>query len=270
MLSKALEAAIAERISYLAEEHSLLPKNHFGARKRRDTMQALELLQEKIYEAWHHRKVLSLVSFDVKGAYNGVSRKVLLQRLHAQRIPEELVQWVSSFCSNRRVSITVNGQDSAEIVLPQAGLPQGSPLSPILFLFFNADLVQSVINTHKGSIAFIDDFTTWVTGDSADDNTRKLQSTVIPKIERWEIESGATFQADKTAFIHFTRNPAHVSRNPLTVKMEDILPKTKVKILGVIMDNQLKFHHHAARAVNRGFRTALALKRLRGLRPSTA
>ena len=34
-LSKALEAVVAERLSYLAEEHSLLPKNHFGARKRR-------------------------------------------------------------------------------------------------------------------------------------------------------------------------------------------------------------------------------------------
>jgi hypothetical protein len=35
----------------------------------------------------------------------------------------------------------VNGQASEARELEQAGLPQGSPLSPILFLFFNADLV---------------------------------------------------------------------------------------------------------------------------------
>jgi hypothetical protein len=36
---------------------------------------------------------------------------------------------------------------------------QGSPLSPILFLFFNSDLVQCTINRNGGSIAFVDDYT---------------------------------------------------------------------------------------------------------------
>ena len=69
-LAKALEAVVAERLSYLAEQHSLLPRNHFGARKRRSTVQALTLIQEKVYDAWRDRMVLSLVSFDVKRAHN--------------------------------------------------------------------------------------------------------------------------------------------------------------------------------------------------------
>jgi hypothetical protein len=31
-ISKGLEVVIAVRLSYLAEEHGLLPKNHFGVR----------------------------------------------------------------------------------------------------------------------------------------------------------------------------------------------------------------------------------------------
>jgi hypothetical protein len=72
-ISKIMESVIAERISNLAEDSNLLPKNHFGARKARSTVQALTILQEKILRAWRNRKVLSLVSFDVKGAYNGES-----------------------------------------------------------------------------------------------------------------------------------------------------------------------------------------------------
>lgn len=43
-LGKALESVVAERISALAEEHSLLPKNHFSGRKQRSTIQALTIL----------------------------------------------------------------------------------------------------------------------------------------------------------------------------------------------------------------------------------
>jgi hypothetical protein len=50
-ISKGLEAVIAIRLSYLAEEHSLLLKNHFGARLKRSTEQALNILVERIYKA---------------------------------------------------------------------------------------------------------------------------------------------------------------------------------------------------------------------------
>ena len=86
--------------------------------------------------------MVSLVSFDVKGAYNGVYKDRLLQRLQARGIPMDLVKWIDAFCSERTATIVVNGQASDVRTLEQAGLPQGSPLSPILFLFFNADLVQ--------------------------------------------------------------------------------------------------------------------------------
>jgi hypothetical protein len=47
--------------------------NDVGARKRRSTGQALQPLQEEqIYKGRRNRKVVSLISFDVKGAYNGV------------------------------------------------------------------------------------------------------------------------------------------------------------------------------------------------------
>jgi hypothetical protein len=140
-LSKVFEAVIAERLSNMVETYGILPANHFGARKQRSAEQALILLQEKVYEAWRKGKVLSLVSFDVAGAYNGVYKDRLLQRLEARGIHPSLVRWISSFCSDRTAAIIINGETSPNQELPQAGLPQGSPLSPILYLFFNADLV---------------------------------------------------------------------------------------------------------------------------------
>jgi hypothetical protein len=64
-ISKGLEAVIAVRLSYLTEEYGLLLKNHFRVRLKRSTEQALNVLVERIYEAWRGKDTLSLVSFNV-------------------------------------------------------------------------------------------------------------------------------------------------------------------------------------------------------------
>lgn len=252
-LGKVLEAVLADRISYMVEEYGLLPDNHFGARKRRSTEQALTILQEQVYKAWRNKKVLSLVNFDVKGAYNGVSKEGLAQRLEARRIPSKMIRWIESFCSDRTASIMVNGTTSKQQELPQAGLPQGFPLSPILFLFFNADLVSRKINANQGGIAFVDDYTAWVVGHSAEENRTGIQK-IIKEATEWEKRSGATFEPGKTAYIHFTRNENKDDGQAVEVGDAEIYPATEVKILGVIMDQKLRFKKHILRTASRGYK----------------
>jgi hypothetical protein len=268
-LGKVLESVVAERISHMVETHGLLPTNHFGARKQRSAEQALVLLQEQIYTAWRGRRTVSLISFDVKGAYNGVCKERLLQRMKARGIPERLLRWVEAFCSQRTASIQVNGQTSEARELPQAGLPQGSPLSPILFLFFNADLVQRRIDTYGGAIAFVDDFTAWVTGPTAQSNREGIEAIIKDALD-WERRSGATFEAEKTAVIHFTRKAYKSAADPFVIKGQSVSPKDHVKILGVLMDASLKYHKHIASAAAKGLEAALELRRLKGISPTVA
>lgn len=268
-LGKVLESVVAERISHAVETYGLLPTSHFGARKQRSAEQALLLLQEQIYTAWRGRRVVSLISFDVKGAYNGVCKERLLQRMKARGIPGVLLRWVEAFCSERTATIQINGQGSEVQSLPQAGLPQGSPLSPILFLFFNADLVQRQIDSRGGAIAFVDDFTAWVTGPTAQSNREGIKAIINEALD-WERRSGATFEAEKTAIIHFTPKAHKSEQEPFTIKGQAVEPQDHVKILGVVMDTRLKYKAHIARTASKGLEAAMELKRLRGLSPSTA
>jgi hypothetical protein len=268
-LGKILESVVAERISHAVETYGLLPTSHFGARKQRSAEQALVFLQEQIYTAWRGRRVLSLISFDVKGVYNGVCKERLLQRMKARGIPEDLLRWVEAFCSERTATIQINGQLSEVQSLPQAGLPQGSPLSPILFLFFNADLVQRQIDSQGGAIAFVDDFTAWVTGPTAQSNWEGIEAIIAEALD-WEKRSGATFEADKTAIIHFAPKVHKTDQEPFTIKGQTVVPRDHVKILGVLMDTRLKYKEHIARAASKGLEAAMELRRLRGLSPATA
>ena len=72
-LGKVLEAVMARRLSYLAEKHGLLPNSQFGGRPGRTTEQALLVLSNAIDKAWYRHNVVTLISFDLKGAFNGVN-----------------------------------------------------------------------------------------------------------------------------------------------------------------------------------------------------
>ena len=270
-LGKALEAVVAERISYLSEKHGLLPRTHFGARRRRSAVQALVYLQEAAYDAWRENKTLSLVSFDVKGAFNNVAKGLELERLRKRRIPEALVRWIDNFCTDRVAYIIVNGTTSARVKLPGSGIPQGSPLSPAIFLFFNADLVQMHIR-NGGLIAFVDDYSAWVIGPSARRNTARIQEEILPELAKWEKESGAVFEASKTSFIHLTKytGGSRLDNTPLRFKGESIAVQDTVKILGVTLDTKLTYRHHTAKAAEKAYKAALALKRISGLHPAAA
>jgi len=93
------------------------------------------------------------------------------------------VAWIDSFCISRRASITVNGQKSDKVELPHSGLPQGSPLSPILYLFSNADLLEQAI-LGGGAMAFVDDYIAWVIGNNAAENTAKIQDVILPRLKQ--------------------------------------------------------------------------------------
>ena len=268
-LSKGLETVVARRLSYLAETYRLLPENHFGGRPRRSGEQALNVLVEKIHEAWRGQRVLSLVSFDVQGAFNGVHTSVLCQRLRERRIPKDLVQWIESFCSNRKASVVVGDFESPVQNIEHAGIPQGSPLSPSLYVFYNANLVQSRFEKRGGSIGFIDDYNAWVTGPSAETNRQMLQSQLIPKVERWARESGAVFEAEKTSFVHFTRRPQteEEMKGSLTFGGQRISPRATVKVLGVTLNTKLTMDEHIALIASRAMGKCMALRKIRGVRP---
>ncbi|KAI1839409.1 hypothetical protein JX266_014380, partial [Neoarthrinium moseri] len=180
-----------------------------------------------------------------------------------------LQEWVESFCSDRTASIVVNGETSDPRALPQAGLPQGSPLSPILFLFFNADLVQRKFTASGGSVAFIDDYTAWTVGESAAVNRAGIED-IIGQAVAWASRSGASVETDKTAVIHFTRNSDQTDDGPFTIGGVQVEPKDSVNILGIVMDRQLRFKEQLANAATKGLKAAMALRRLRLLAPKVA
>jgi hypothetical protein len=115
----------------------------------------------------------------------------------------------------------------------------------------------------------VDDFTAWVTGPAAESNRDGIKE-IIKKALDWESRSGAPFEAEKTAIIHFTRKAYKSDAELFAIREQLVRPKTQVKVLGMIMNADLKYKEHIARAATKGLKAAMELQRLRGLTPRTA
>ena len=96
-------------------------------------------------------------------------------------------------------------------------LPQGLLLLPVLFLFYNADLVKRKISNKKSTIAFIDNYTAWVVGESVETNVISLKK-IINYTLAWESCSGAPFKSEKIALVYFIKNSRLRSNKPLNIK----------------------------------------------------
>jgi hypothetical protein len=164
------------------------------------------------------------VSFDVKGAFNGVHTRVLTQRLAERRVPNPIVEWIRDFVSNRHAQVTVSEYESEVSEIEYAGIPQGSLLSLLLYVFYNANLIEKKIDRRGGAIGFVDDFNAWVVGADESETMATIQREIIPYAERWARQSGATFEADKTSFIHFTRRAEKDDTQVLQFRDTTILP----------------------------------------------
>ena len=111
-LGKVLKLVITKRILYIVKTFRLLLINYFRARQKYSIEQVLLLLQEYIYNAWRARKVLSLISFNIKGVYNRVYKERLLQRLVVRGILLVLVRQINTFYLEYIVTILVNSLTS--------------------------------------------------------------------------------------------------------------------------------------------------------------
>jgi hypothetical protein len=128
---------------------------------------------------------VTLTEFDLKGAFNGVNKASLDTRLYDQDIPIVARRWIWSFMEARSASIKFDDFEMDSAPLENAGLAQGSPLSPILFTFFNPDLVNQLVNFNGGASAYIDDYFRWCVSRSTEENITKVQEEDIPYIKEW-------------------------------------------------------------------------------------
>ena len=77
--------------------------------------------------------------YDLSSAFDLSDHKILIAKLKVYGFDSNALKWVESYLKNRKLFVTVSGMKS-KIININTGVPQGSRLSPLLFICLMADM----------------------------------------------------------------------------------------------------------------------------------
>ena len=111
------------------------------------------------------------VALDISKAFDRVWHADLLCKLRSYGISGQIFGLISSFLSNRRLRVVLDGKSSQEYPV-NAGVPQGSILGPTLFLLYINNLPDNVI---CNIVFYADGNTLYSKYDQASDPCQQLE-----------------------------------------------------------------------------------------------
>ena len=157
-------------------------------------------------------------------------------------LPTKMTRWLSDFLVGRVIQDNVNGFLSDKI-RPFAGVPQGSVLSPVLFLIYVNDLPRPH-HRQNSKFQFADDTALWAASKSVQFAAKRLQKD-LRKLAKWCAKWRIKLNPEKTKVIIFSRS--YFSRKPeptLKLYCERLKIYPQVKFLGITFNSKFTFKKH--------------------------
>ena len=214
-----------------AETKGLYNKNQSGFRRNRSCADQIMRLQDDINKAIHTKGHTIGIFIDLEIAYDMIWKDGLLYKLRKLGIENEMYRWIDKLLTDRTIQVKV-GNELSDVIRLENGTPQGSVLSPVLFLvmIYLPDPGDEV----KLSI-FADDCSIWRSGRNLKYDASILQK-YFERYQNWCNVWGFRISKSKTTAVVFSKKLAPKEQIELKIDGENISFEKSVKFLGVIFD----------------------------------
>ena len=205
----------------------------YGFRSSRSTADLLTAVSDRIARAFSRSAATRAVALDISKTFDRVWHAGLFHKLKSYGISGQIFGFISSFLSNRRLRVLLDGKFFQEYPV-NAGVPQVSILGPTLFLLCINDLPDDVI---CNIAIYADDTALYSKCDQASDLWQQLElASELESDLRDTVDWGrkwlVDFNAGKTQLVSFDRSK---NTGAIDMKMDGSVLKEKAsfKMLGL-------------------------------------
>ena len=157
-------------------------------------------------------------------------------------ISPTFIRWIRSFLTDHRGRVQLFNVFSSSRRFTQ-GLPQGSVLAPLLFLFYINDLATT-LNNDAVIALFADDVSILTIAHKREDaeaTGQSVVSSVVTSSQEWKLN----LNAEKSEVCTFSTWSNDSSWNPtIFIDNQKVCVNTTPRLLGVILDRSLTFNAH--------------------------
>jgi ribonuclease HI len=247
VLCKCMERMVNNRLTWFIEENKLFNVAQTGFRKNKSTVDQLLKLQDTILKQIKNRGSVLGVFLDFEKAYDMLWTKGMLEKIKKLNINGTMYSYIKDFINNRTFHVRVGSSRSSNRKL-QNGTPQGSVISPTLFLLMINDMKTETADVELSLYA--DDSATYTGGRDIDVLGRRMQKS-LNAIENWCDKSGFKVSPSKSTAVIFSNKKVVRLKEPLTLNGSIIKIESQVKFLGMIFDQKLIWDKHAEYIVDK-------------------
>jgi hypothetical protein len=261
LFGKLFELIVKPQLDRFVLVNRRLPQKQSGFRAGYSTDSAVLKISSDIYERLGKSEVVFMLSLDFSKAFDTVCHDILLEKLKYHGVRETSLWWFKSYLEGRTQQVNVGGNYSSVFAVV-SGVPQGSILSPLLYILYTADM-HTCLN-YTSYYCYADD-TQLIHAGKPSDLFRIKQEIEhdFDQVALWAASNLLKLNANKTVFTVFRGRQVTIPPVHLNLDGQDISASPSIKVLGVIFDESMSFADHAdfiAKKVT-GFLQMLALRR---------
>ena len=208
-------------------------------RKCHSTQHVLVRLIEEWRKGLDDGYLVGSVLMDLSKAFDCIPHDLLIAKLEAYGFERSALKYIYSYLKGRRQCVKINGTQSKFMTI-LAGVPQGSILGPILFNIFINDFYYffTSANLH----GFADDHTLSSKSESLD-TLKNVLSSESDVAMKWLKNNKMLANPSKFQAIFLTKSKGHI-KTTLNIDNKEIESKEFVDLLGIEIDDKLKFESH--------------------------
>ena len=230
------------RLACFISRFHILFGHQFGFRSKHSTDLALIELVDSVTHALNNKICAACVFIDLSKAFDTIGHSILLSKLEHFGIRGVALQWFADYLNNRYQFTSIKGCDSDRLNIKH-GVPQGSILGPLLFLFYINDLHYS--SSILSFTLFADDTTIFYSSPQLSSliNTLNIE---LAQVSSWFKANKLSINHAKTNFIVFSKSyrPEDVDLPPVIIDGISITRVFSAKFLGIIIDHKLSWSEH--------------------------